>query len=332
MAYLSSLEQCADTLEQCNENRYDLTTASDINKAQNLISKEAVPFLFRQVDQLETAIEAIRAAHESLGQKVEDQQAEYQRLIEDESSMAELQKTLKAEQAALSDEQTNLLNTKSLVAAKERDLAELNRARSATRQKNSLLEDAGKVDAEIIRIRRMIADIEHETAAIPTDDQIQDTQDGSDNYLVLQKLREQLALVPESAVDEQMGEFIDNAMDTLELLENKVFVPWWDSNASVQTERMGFITRLLRYFYKDHGSTMQAIVETLLDHQSMTVDDLRRELSSTGHATNELPLLIGHLKTIGAVISDTTTVAGKQIMTVQLDFDGLIETEDAQQA
>ncbi|KAJ2316265.1 hypothetical protein IWW51_005679, partial [Coemansia sp. RSA 2702] len=146
------------------------------------------------------------------------------------------------------------------------------------------------------------------------------------------KLREQLALVPESAVDEQMGEFIDNAMDTLELLENKVFVPWWDSNASVQTERMGFITRLLRYFYKDHGSTMQAIVETLLDHQSMTVDDLRRELSSTGHATNELPLLIGHLKTIGAVISDTTTVAGKQIMTVQLDFDGLIETEDAQQA
>ncbi|KAJ2908456.1 hypothetical protein GGI21_002871, partial [Coemansia aciculifera] len=220
MSYLNSLESCVHTLEQCNDNlhtttsslarlcrtfprvetvircerKYDLTTASDINKAQTLISKEAVPFLFRQVDQLETAIEVIRTAHESLGNKVEEQKVEYAQLVEDEASMISLQKSIKAEQALLSDVQANLLNVKSQVASKERDLAELNRARSNVRQNSAILEEAGKADADIIKLRRMIADIEHETAAIPLDAQIQESaDDNADRYLVLDNLREQLS-------------------------------------------------------------------------------------------------------------------------------------------
>ncbi|KAJ2808395.1 hypothetical protein H4R20_000897 [Coemansia guatemalensis] len=356
MAYLDSLAQCVGTLEQCNdslhsmtsslssltrtfprvetvircEKKYDLTTASDINKAQTLISKEAVPFLFRQVDQLENAVEAIRVAYEILSQKVEDQKGEYEQLVANEELLAEVQKLLKVEEAALSDEQANLLNAKSLIAAKERDLAELNRVRSTTRKKSTVLEEAGRVDAEIIKIRRIIADVEHETMAIPTDDQIRDTEDGSDNYLVLDKLREQLVLLPEISVDNEAAAFIDSATDTLELLENKVFVPWWDSNTNIQTERLRYLTRLLRYFYKEHGSTMHAVIETLLDHQSMTTDDLRKDLASTGHATTDLPLLIDHLKSIGAVVTDTIVVAGKQIMSVQLDFNGLADGEDGE--
>ncbi|PIA16888.1 hypothetical protein COEREDRAFT_8034 [Coemansia reversa NRRL 1564] len=353
MAYLDSLAQCVGTLEQCNDNlhsmtsslssltqtfprvetvircekKYDLTTASDINKAQTLISKEAVPFLFRQVDQLENAVEAIRVAYETLSQKVDDQKDEYEQLVANEELLSEVQKSLKVEQAALSDEQANLLNAKSLVAAKERDLAELNRVRSTTRNKSTVLEEASKVDAEIIKIRRIIAEVEHETMAIPTDDQIRDTEDGSDNYLVLDRLREQLALLPEISVDNEAATFIDSAMDTLELLENKVFVPWWDGNTNIQTERMRYLTRLLRYFYKEHGSTMHAVIETLLDHQSMTIDDLRKDLASTGHATTDLPLLINHLKKIGAVVTDTIVVGGKQVMAVQLDFNGLADDE-----
>ncbi|KAJ1900442.1 hypothetical protein LPJ66_001460 [Kickxella alabastrina] len=354
MSYLDSLEQCVGTLTHCNDNlnnatkslssltrtfprvetvircekKYDLTTATDINKAQTLISKEAVPFLFRQVDQLENAIEAIRAAHESLGQKVEDQKAEYSQLIDDEASMVELQNNLKAEQSALSDAQANLLNAKSLLATKERDLAELTRARSAVRQKSAILDEATRVDAEIIKTRRAIADIEHEMSGIPTDDLIQDSSDGTDKYVVLDCLREQLSCITDAVVDEKMDACIENAMGTIELLENKVFVPWWDSNTSLQTERLGYLSRLLRYFFKDHGTTMQAIIEVLLDHQAMTVEDLRRELSTTGQATTELPLLINHLKTIGAVTTETTTVAGKQVMTIQLDFSGLEEHDD----
>ncbi|KAI7826408.1 hypothetical protein BX661DRAFT_183980 [Kickxella alabastrina] len=320
MSYLDSLEQCVGTLTHCNDNlnnatkslssltrtfprvetvircekKYDLTTATDINKAQTLISKEAVPFLFRQVDQLENAIEAIRAAHESLGQKVEDQKAEYSQLIDDEASMVELQNNLKAEQSALSDAQANLLNAKSLLATKERDLAELTRARSAVRQKSAILDEATR----------------HEMSGIPTDDLIQDSSDGADKYVVLDCLREQLSCFTDAVVDEKMDACIENAMGTIELLENKVFVPWWDSNTSLQTERLGYLSRLLRYFFKDHGTTMQTIIEILLDHQAMTVEDLRRELSTTGQATTELPLLINHLKTIGAVTTETTTRAG----------------------
>ncbi|KAJ1728957.1 hypothetical protein LPJ61_003765 [Coemansia biformis] len=346
MAYLDSLEQCVDTLERCNDSlqsmtgsltrltqtfprvetvmrctrKYDLTTASDIGKAQDLISREAVPFLFRQVDQLEAAIETIRAAHEALERKVVEQRGEYQQLVEDEGAMVALQKSLKEEQALLAEGQTNLLNAKSMVAAKERDLAELNRARLSTGQKNAALEEASKVDAEIIRVRRMLAEVEHDTAAIPADDQIQATEDASDRLLVLERLRSQLELVTDAPVDEQVAALIDGSIGTLELLENKVFVPWWDSGTAMQTERMGYITRLLRFFYKEHGSTMQAVIEALLDHQSMTVDDLRRELSSANQATADLPLLIDHLKAIGAVVSETTAIAGKQTMTVQLDF------------
>ncbi|KAJ2157677.1 hypothetical protein GGF46_004347 [Coemansia sp. RSA 552] len=355
MAYLDSLDHCVGTLEHCNETlhtlttslsslsrtfprteavvrcerKYELTTARDINKAQTLISKEAVPFLFRQVDQLEGAIEAIRGAHEVLGQRVDEQQGEYGRLMEGEASMGDLQKSLKAEQAALADEQASLLNAKSLVAAKERDLAELNRVRAASGRRSGGLEEAGKVDAEIIRVRRMIAEIEHETAGIPTDDQIRDSQEVADKYLVLDSLRQQLSQVSELPVDADFALFMEAAMARLELLENKVFVPWWDHGSAMQVERMGFITRLLRYFYKEHGSVMQAIVDTLLDHQSMSVDELRRELSSIGHSTGELPLLLGHLKTIGAVVSETTTVAGKQVMTVQLDFAGIADDTEA---
>ncbi|KAJ1829067.1 hypothetical protein LPJ56_000667 [Coemansia sp. RSA 2599] len=354
MAYMGALEQCVSTLEQCNDNlasttsslsgltrgfprvetvircerKYELTTASDISKAQTLISKEAVPFLFRQVDQLENAIEAIRAAHESLGQRVEEQKAEYSQLIEDEASMADLQTSIRDEQAALSDVQTNLLNAKSLVAAKERDLAELTKARSMIKQKNSVLEEASKLDAEIIRTRRLVADIDHEIAGIPTDNRIQDLKDDADKYMVLELLREQLGRFTEGAVDENMAARIDEAMDTLELLENKVFVPWWDSNTSLQTERLGYLSRLLRYFFKDHGATMQAIIEILLDHHSMAVDELRRELSTTGQATTELPLLINHLKSIGAVATETASVGGKQVMSIQLDFGGLEDHEE----
>ncbi|KAJ2868147.1 hypothetical protein FB639_004887, partial [Coemansia asiatica] len=320
-----------ETVIRC-EQKYELTTASDINKAQTLISKEAVPFLFRQVDQLETAIEAIRAAHESLGQRVEEQKAEYSQLIEDEASMADLQTSIRNEQAVLSDVQTNLLNAKSLVAAKERDLAELTKARSAGRQKNTVVEEASKVDAEIIRTRRLVADIDHEIAGIPTDNRIQDLQDDADKYLVLERLRDLLGRFTESPVDENMAICMDEALDTLELLENKVFVPWWDYNTRMQTERLGYLSRVLRYFFKDHGATMQAIIEVLLDHQSMTVDELRRELSSTGQATTELPLLIGHLKSIGAVATETATVGGKQIMSIQLDFGGLEDQEGEEQA
>ncbi|KAJ2855535.1 hypothetical protein GGI22_004106, partial [Coemansia erecta] len=140
MAYLSSLEQCVFTLEQCNdslqsattsltsltkgfprvgtvircERKYELTTASDINKAQSLISKEAVPFLFRQVDQLESAIEAIRVAHEALGQRVENQMAEHKQLLDDEQAMSEVQQAVRKEHVAMADVQANLLNAKSL--------------------------------------------------------------------------------------------------------------------------------------------------------------------------------------------------------------------------
>ncbi|KAJ2636330.1 hypothetical protein GGF40_003070 [Coemansia sp. RSA 1286] len=354
MAYMGALEQCVGTLEQCNnslvdttsslssltrgfsrvqtvircERKYELTTASDINKAQTLISKEAVPFLFRQVDQLENAIEAIRAAHESLGQRVEEQKAEYNQLIEDEASMADLQTSIRNEQTALSDVQTNLLNAKSLVAAKERDLAELTKARSMSKQKNTVLEEASKIDAEVIRTRRLLAEVDHEIAGIPVDNQIQDLKDDADKYLVLERLRELLGQFAEGAVDQNMAMRIDEAMGTLELLENKIFVPWWDSNTSLQTERLGYLSRLLRYFFKDHGTTMQAIIEVLLDHQSMTVDELRRELSTTGQATTELPLLINHLKSIGAVTTETATVGGKQVMSIQLDFSGLEDHEE----
>ncbi|KAJ2826316.1 hypothetical protein IWW50_002424 [Coemansia erecta] len=351
MAYLGSLEQCVSTLEQCNNNlhsmtnslsgltrtfprvgtvirctkKYDLTTASDIGKAQDLISKEAVPFLFRQVDQLETAIEAIRSAHETLGQRVEDQRAEHEQLTRDDAALAELQRALKAEQAALADEQTNLLNAKSQVAAKERDLAELHRARSATRHTGGVLEEAARVDAEIIRVRRMLADVEHETACVPTDDQIRTDDDGSDMHVVLDGLRAQLELVTDSPVDADLSAFVGRAGGILELLENKVFVPWWDAGSGVQAVRSGYIGRLLRYFYKDHGATMQAIIDVLQDTQPITVDDMRRELAATGQATSDLPLIIGHLKTIGAITSDTTTVAGKQVMSLQLDFSGLTD-------
>ncbi|KAJ2715558.1 hypothetical protein H4R19_001140 [Coemansia spiralis] len=346
MAYLESLEQCVDTLERCNGSlqsmtgslagltqtfpraetvlrcvrRYDLTTASDIGKAQDLISREAVPFLFRQVGQLETAIERIRAAHDELERRVAEQRGEYQQLVDDEGTMAEVQKALKEELALVAEDQTSLLNTQSAVAAKERDLAELNRARSSTGQKNAVLEEASKVDAEIIRVRRMIAEAEHEIAGIPTDDQIQATEDASDRLLVLDRLRSQLELAADAAVDEHVAAHIGGSTDTLELLENKVFVPWWDRGTAMQTERMAYIGRLLRFFYKEHGSTMQAIIEALLDRQSMAVDELRRELSTTGHATADLPMLIDHLRTIGAVTSETSIVAGKQTMTVMLDF------------
>ncbi|KAJ2007318.1 hypothetical protein H4R26_000849 [Coemansia thaxteri] len=318
-----------ETVIRC-ERKFDLTTASDINKAQTLISKEAVPFLFRQVDQLETAIEVIRAAHESLGHKVEEQKTEYAQLVEDEATMSSLQKTIKAEQTALSDVQANLLNAKSLVVSKERDLAELNRARSNVRQNSAILEEVSKADAEIIKLRRMITDIDHETAGIPVDAQIQESgDDDAEKYLVLDNLRELLSCCADLTVDESVAAFIDRSMGTLELLENKVLVPWWDKNSSVQTERMGYITRLLRYFFKDHGATMQAVTEILLDHQAMNTEDLRRELSSTGHATADLPLLITHLKRIGAVTTETSTVAGKQVMTVQLDFGGLDDSDGA---
>ncbi|KAJ2789922.1 hypothetical protein H4R21_006627, partial [Coemansia helicoidea] len=331
MAYLESLEQCAATLERCNgslqsmtgslaeltqtfprvetvmrcRRRYDLTTASDIGKAQDLISREAVPFLFRQVGQLEAAIETIRAAHEELERRVAEQRGEYQQLVDDEGSLAELQRALKEELALVADDQTSLLNTKSLVAAKERDLAELSRARAATGQRSAALEEASKVDAELIRVRRMIAEAEHEIAAIPTDDQIQATEDASDRALVLDRLRAQLELAGSVAVDEQAAATIAGLGSTLELLENKVFVPWWDRGTAMQTERMGYIGRLLRFFYKEHGSTMLATIEALLDRQSMTVDELRRELSTTGHATSNLPMLIDHLRAIGAVASET---------------------------
>ncbi|KAJ2389658.1 hypothetical protein GGI05_003439, partial [Coemansia sp. RSA 2603] len=349
MSYLGALGQCVSTLSQCNDNlssttnslsgltrtfsrvetvircdnKYELTTASDINKAQTLISKEAVPFLFRQVDQLENAIEAIRAAHEALSLRVSEQNAEYQQLLVDEANMTTLQNSIRAEQASLSEIQTNLLNTKSLVAAKERDLAELTRARSASKQRSARVEDASKVDAELIKTRRMIAEIDHEMAGIPSDDQMQELRDDADKYLVLDRLRELLAGCSSAPVDPGVAARIEEAMGTLELLENKVFVPWWDANTSLQTERLGYLSRLLRYFFKDQGATMHAIIEILLDHQSMNVDDLRRELSAAGQPANELPLLIAHLKSIGAVTTETTTVAGKQVMTIQLDFGGL---------
>ncbi|KAJ2490937.1 hypothetical protein IWW37_002716 [Coemansia sp. RSA 2050] len=351
MSYLSSLDSCVYTLEQCNDNlstatsslsslcrtfprvetvircerKYDLTTASDINKAQDLISKEAVPFLFRQVDQLETAIEVIRAAHESLGQRVEEQKVEYAQLVEDEASMSNLQKSVKAELALLSDVQANLLNVKSQVVAKERDLAELHRARSNVRQNSSILEEASKADADIIKLRRRIAEVEHETAAIPLDAQIQESaDDNAERYLVLDNIREQLLYCADLAVDDSVAAVIDRSLGTLELLKNNVFVPWWDKSTSTQNERLSCLARLLRYFFKDHGATMHVVIEILLDHQAMTTDDLRRELSSTGHATTELPLLITHLKNIGAVTTVTSsTAAGKQVMTVQLGFGGL---------
>ncbi|KAJ2393930.1 hypothetical protein GGI23_004887 [Coemansia sp. RSA 2559] len=354
MAYLSSLEQCVFTLEQCNdslqsattsltsltkgfprvgtvircERKYELTTASDINKAQSLISKEAVPFLFRQVDQLESAIEAIRVAHEALGQRVENQMAEHKQLLDDEQAMSEVQQAVRKEHAAMADVQANLLNAKSLVAAKERDLAELQRVRTGGKAHGAILEEAGRIDAEVIRIRRMIADIDHETAAIPLDDQIQATSDESEKYMVLNGLRQQLALcTADLPADQTVSDFIDASMQTLGLLENKLFVPWWDANTELQTGRMRYITRLLRFFFKDHGSTMHAIIEILLDHQSLTVDELRRELSATGHATTDLTMLISHLKKIQAVSTDTRTVAGKQVMSVQLDFGGLEDPE-----
>ncbi|KAJ1732669.1 hypothetical protein LPJ72_003294 [Coemansia sp. Benny D160-2] len=355
MSYQSSLDQCVLTLEQCNdslhnttaslgsltktfprtgtvircERKYDLTTASDINKAQALISKEAVPFLFRQVDQLESAIEAIRAAHEALGQRVEDQMAEHKQLLDDEQAMAEVQRAVKKENAAITDVQANLLNARSLVGAKERDLAELQRVRTGGKAHGEVLEEAARVDAEIIRVRRMVADIDHETAAIPLDDQIQATADESDKYLVLNGLRQQLALcTADLPMAQETGDFMDASLQTLALLENKLLVPWWDANTELQSSRMRYIARLMRFFFKDHGSTMQAIIEILLDHQALTIDELRRELSATGHATTDLTMLINHLKKIHAIATDTRTMGGKQVMSVQLDFGGLEDTEE----
>ncbi|KAJ2653577.1 hypothetical protein IWW40_000271 [Coemansia sp. RSA 1250] len=328
MAYLGSLDQCVTTLEQCNHHlssttsalstltrtfprvqtviqcrkQFDLTTASDIDHAQSLISHEAVPFLFRQVDQLESAIEFIKTTHEKLEQQISEQAAEYTQLVADEASMTQLQQQLQAETAALAEEQTNVLNLKSLITAKERDIAELNKSRKST-QHSKILDEASKVDAEIIKMKRMLADIEQQIPSVAS------SQIGgdSDSYLVLAKLREQLALEHITADD--------SALDILDMLETKAFIPWWDAQSNVQMERMGSITRLLKYFYRDHGSTMQAIIDALLDVQSISIDKLRQQLATTGHGTQDLPLLIGHLKAIGAVTTESNMI--------QLDFSGL---------
>ncbi|KAJ2456073.1 hypothetical protein EV183_000416 [Coemansia sp. RSA 2336] len=328
MAYLGSLDQCVNTLEQCNNHlssltsslssltrtfprvqtviqchkQFDLTTASDINHAQSLISHEAVPFLFRQVDQLESAIEFIKSTHEKLEQQIAEQTAEYTQLVADEASMTQVQQQLQAETAALAEEQTNLLNLKSSMTAKERDIAELNKTRKST-QHNEILDEASKVDAEIIKHKRMLVDIEQQMPSA-TSGQI---SGDSDSYLVLDKLREQLSYEHLTA---------DNsALDILDMLETKVFISWWDAQSNVQAERMGSITRLLKYFYRDHGTTMQAIIDALLDVQSISIDKLRQQLATTGHATQDLPLLIGHLKAIGAVTTESNMI--------QLDFSGL---------
>lgn len=339
MPYLSSLNECVQTLQHCNSSlestthalnqlttrlprlqtvlqttrHYDLTTATDITRAQQLVSKEAVPFLFRQVDQLETAIEVIRMTHQTLEHKVGEQEKEYEELVRMEAQMNGLQKEIQQEQTKLSDVQTLLLNSKSLRATRERDLSELTKARSTVREPNGILEEAGRVEAEIIRVRRAISDIDHETQGIPLDDQIQGTQDLSDQQRVhdiIQPLLDNPGTLNAT----------ESAVSTLELLENKLYVPWWDHSTTQQTARLGALSRLLRFFYKHNGTTMHCVIELLLDSQSMTIDDLRRELSGMGHDTQDLPMLVNHLRQLGAVTTETTRVAGSPVMTIELDF------------
>ncbi|ORX69725.1 hypothetical protein DL89DRAFT_165220 [Linderina pennispora] len=358
MSYLDSLDQCVATLETCNNNlaaattalgsltrtfprvsrvircetKYELTTASDIGKAQSLISKEAVPFLFRQVDQLESAVEVIRATHEAQQAKVEQQKSEYQQLVEDEATMVELQKVIKDEQSALSDAQANLLNLKSTVAAKERELAEHQRTRSGIKEDSEILEESAMVDAEIIRMRRTIADIDEEMAGIPIGDQLEDTKDQASKYMVLDNLRTQLLQCTEDMmVDSKVAEFMQGANATLQLLENRVFVPWWDRSSSMQSQRQKYVGSLFRYFFRDYGNTMQAILDTLLDHQSMTVEELKRELMSVGHSTEELPMLLRRLSHIQAVTTETKTENGQKITYVRLDFSSFEDAEPPQQ-
>ncbi|KAJ1933797.1 hypothetical protein FBU59_005909 [Linderina macrospora] len=169
-------------------------------------------------------------------------------------------------------------------------------------------------------------------AGIPIGDQLEDTQDQASKYQVLDNLRAQLVQCTEDMkVDSKVVEFMQSANGTLQLLENRVFVPWWDRSSSMQSQRQKYVGGLFRYFFRDHGHTMQAMLDILLDHQNMSVEELKRELMSVGHPTDELPMLLKRLKHIQAVSTETKVEKGQKITYVRLDFSSFEDTEQPRQ-
>ncbi|KAJ1674358.1 hypothetical protein EV182_003441, partial [Spiromyces aspiralis] len=92
--------------------RYELTTMKDIDKAQDLISTEAIPFLYRQVEQLEEAIQLISSRHDDLNREVAHQKGAYMEFLEREKESLASQSLLRRIKTDIGEAQELLMELK----------------------------------------------------------------------------------------------------------------------------------------------------------------------------------------------------------------------------
>ncbi|PVZ98437.1 hypothetical protein BB558_005559 [Smittium angustum] len=144
MSYIQTLINCNQTLANINQSlarsaeefasisedfplvqsktriikNHDLTTSAQVEYMQDMMSKQAIPFLYRQVEQLEQQLEMGLAESQNFQKEIENSKEEYTQLLIKDKKINELQHVIKNTKLELEDLQAsymeicNLNNTK----------------------------------------------------------------------------------------------------------------------------------------------------------------------------------------------------------------------------
>ncbi|KAJ1918341.1 hypothetical protein H4219_002666 [Mycoemilia scoparia] len=319
MSYLSSLSQCASTLSDCNnilertttnldglcktfprvesvircEKLYELTTAKDIDKAQELISTEAIPFLYRQVDQLENAISLIASKHNELEHKVKVQQQAYNEFVAREKDSIAAQSELRKIRTEIAEAQELLMELKSS-----------NSNKAHAEKGGDLL---SKLESDIQHAKDQLRRVKGQINQIPErpKDMILENQT-IDPYDILEMMRDIRDQVKSGPVDKKSFEVLSDSAKYWDHIEAHNFNSLWSSLIETQTPRMHYLLKLFRYLFSEEGTIMHRIIEALLENpdKSLTISELTKAFEEDeALARRHITPAVTKLRELGAIES-----------------------------
>ncbi|PVU91479.1 hypothetical protein BB561_004371 [Smittium simulii] len=239
----SSLENASGNFSQI----YDLNTLAQVEQMQDLMSKQAIPFLYKQVEQLENVLEVEENYSKQALLELQNNKEQYNLLINQDKEYNDTNSKIKSLKLELEDMQAVFLELQNANATK---MLSFN-AESTEIEKKS----------KIKQLEGILKDLENPSANL-NESMVQTPSNTNDILLSLKRHAAYLNANNNLHIKE---ETLKNGINILEQFDKTIMAKNIEISKKHKNNKQKYLSRLLKHFYEQQAECVAETIAILTD-------------------------------------------------------------------
>ncbi|PVV02184.1 hypothetical protein BB560_003370 [Smittium megazygosporum] len=231
--------------------KHDITTLEKVEETQDLMSKQAIPFLYKQVDQLETILDKESLLEE---QSAKEYKSQYSRLIEQDKHVNSLSLKIKNMKLELEEMQASFLEIQSSISLKDKNI---NLLQKQIDEKH----DASVENVEVEKISK-IKELQDRLSSYKTyqnsKSQLLQNPMNTDRLLSdIKNLTSNIKNKTSSTLKDNDSERISIVLDNL---FQTVINPYIKTSEQHKINKHRYLSRMIKLFFPDQGECLADVI------------------------------------------------------------------------